>query len=254
MSRAPCHVAASSKTFCGVRVTIHTWDVGNQSARASVQMIAKCLFVGIYTTACFGQHLEAGVKGGIPVSSAFETGSFFTLDFGEAAFSSTRRYTIGPMVGLRLPHGLGVEVDALYSRLGFDDLTKSAGVFFSRTRTIAGSWEFPIIGKYHFGSFSALSPYVDGGVSFRHLGGVSTTTEQFIDLPGYGTQVGASGTFGIDRSNHGGVVGFGLEVHAGILRISPELRYTRWGADSNLDHPQLHSNQNQVSLLVGIAF
>jgi hypothetical protein len=161
-------------------------------------MIAKYLFAGIVSTACFSQHLELGVKGGLPLASALETGSFFRLDFGEGATSGTRRYTIGPLV-------------------------------------------------------CALSPYADAGVSFRHLGGVSTTTESFVELPGYGTQTGTSSTFGIDRSNHGGVVGFGLDVRLRVARISPEIRYTRWGADHNFD-PQLHSNPNQVSLLVGIAF
>jgi hypothetical protein len=196
-------------------------------------MIAKYLFAGIVSTACFSQHLELGVKGGLPLASALETGSFFRLDFGEGATSGTRRYTIGPMVGLRLPHGLGVEVDALYSRLGFDDLTKSAGVSFVRTRSIAGSWEVPIIGKYHFQSRRALSPYADAGVSFRHLGGVSTTTESFVELPGYGTQTGTSSTFGIDRSNHGGVVGFGLEV-----RLS--------GADQSRDQIRPMGSRSQL--------
>jgi hypothetical protein len=58
-------------------------------------MIAKYLFAGIVSTACFSQHLELGVKGGLPLASALETGSFFRLDFGEGATSGTRRYTIG---------------------------------------------------------------------------------------------------------------------------------------------------------------
>lgn len=168
------------------------------------------------------------------------------------------------MVGLRLPHGFGVEADALYSRLGFDDLLTTfllGPVEAVQTRTLAGSWEFPIVGKYRFRRSSVASPYVDGGVSFRHLTGVSSSVTQTLFVPPPGTAVASVSTssnnnFGIERSTHGGVLGIGLEIHAAILRISPEIRYTRWGADRNLNPTLLaiHSNQNQVSFLVGIAF
>jgi hypothetical protein len=52
----------------------------------------------------FGQRIEVGVKGGVPVTAAFQTGSLFNIDFGESASSATRRYTVGPMVELNLPH------------------------------------------------------------------------------------------------------------------------------------------------------
>jgi len=225
----------------------------------------KCLLFVIFTTTCFGQHLfEFGVKGGVPLSPALEAGVDGGPRLSEVATSDTRAYIIGPMVGLRLPRGFGVEVDALYSHLGFDDLLTTfilGPIETVQTRTLAGSWEFPIVGKYHFRRSSVASPYVEGGVSFRHLTGVSTTVTQTFFVPPQGTVVGSMSTssnnnFGIDRSRSGGVVGVGLEFRAAILRIAPEIRYTRWGADRNLDSAFLavHSNQNEVSFLVGIAF
>jgi len=89
---------------------------------------ARTLFLVATALPCFGQPVEFGVKGGIPLTEAFETGSFFLIEFGEGATSATRRYTIGPTVETRLPHGFGVEFDVLYKRLGFDDLTKDLGV------------------------------------------------------------------------------------------------------------------------------
>ena len=52
------------------------------------------------------------------MTPSFTTGEEFHIGFGEGATSATRWYTVGPMVRVALPHGLGVEVDALYTRVG----------------------------------------------------------------------------------------------------------------------------------------
>ena len=105
-------------------------------------------------------------KSGIPLTEAFETSSFFTIGFGEAATSATRRYTVGPMLELRLPRRLGMEFDVLYKRLGFDDVTKTAGVTLTYTHTSASSWEFPIVAKFHHArsGFGATAGF---GTEFR---------------------------------------------------------------------------------------
>jgi len=55
-----------------------------------------------------------------------------------------------------------------------------------------------------------------------------------------------------------GTFGGGLEVKLGFLRITPELRYTRWGSNtfSSIFPPggSLNSNQNQGEFLVGFSF
>ena len=70
-----------------------------------------------------------------------------------------------------------------------------------------------------------LKPYGEAGVAFR-------------------TSPGVSG-----QPNKGFVLGTGIEIHAIVLRISPELRYTRWGG-SNFPL----TNANEVQALVGITF
>ena len=126
----------------------------------------------VVSVPCFGQKLEFGIKGGIPVTSAFQTGSFFTMDFGESASSATRRYTVGPMVELRLPHGFELEFDVLYSRLGFADLTKSVALIFDYANTSANSWSFPVLAKYRLPAFRVVRPYIEVGPSFRTVSGV----------------------------------------------------------------------------------
>jgi len=206
-------------------------------------------------SACFGQRLEIGAKVGVPVTEAFETDAFFQIGFGHGATSATRRYTVGPMVGIRLPRGFSVTLDLLYKRLGFDELTKTSGVLLAHTRTVVNSWEFPVLGQFRVLHAPAVSPYVEAGVSFRSISGIATITEQPLFFPGVPVtrSTGKSSTPLNNRSPHGIAVGLGAEIRVGFMRIAPGFRYTRWGVDRNIDST-LHSNQNQGEVLLGITF
>ncbi len=218
-------------------------------------LIRFLVFATLVPLLCFGQRFEFGAKVGVPLSETFETGSFFTLDFGEGSTSATRRYTVGPTVELKLVHNFSVEFDVLYNPVGFDDLTKSGGLEYIHTRTTAKSWEFPILGKFRFSRLPILRPYVDGGISFRRVSGVSSTMAQYAGSLAFEVRssTGTTSETLDNRSSRGVVVGAGMVIHAWLLHISPEIRYTRWGADQNLD-PLLYSNQNQVDLLLGVTF
>jgi hypothetical protein len=51
------------------------------------------------------------------------------------------------------------------------------------------------------------------------------------------------------------VVGAGLDVHALVIHIVPEFRYTRWSADQIAEtNGLIRSNRNQTEFLVGITF
>jgi hypothetical protein len=58
-------------------------------------LIRLLVFATLVPLVSFGQRFEFGVKAGVPLSETFETGSFFTIDFGEGSTSATRRYTVG---------------------------------------------------------------------------------------------------------------------------------------------------------------
>ncbi len=55
------------------------------------------------------------------------------------------------------------------------------------------------------------------------------------------------------RAVVGFVTGAGLDVHLLSLHLSPEIRYTRWGAQQ-FASLGLSSNQNQVEFLLGVTF
>src|SRR5574341_2200798 len=138
------------------------------------------------------------------------------------------------MVEVDLPFGLGIELDALYKRLNYR--SDSGGV--RVRRTTANSWEFPLLLKSRFGAGLAR-PYVAVGASFNHLSGL-TQIGSFLS----GTERPAELQ---NRFRSGFVIGGGLELHAPLIRISPEIRYTRWGWENFRDVlGLLRSNQNQA--------
>jgi hypothetical protein len=95
----------------------------------------------------FSQPFGFGVRAGVPLNDFVSTVQSPNFGFN----STTNRYIIGPMAELRLPFGLGVEVDALYRHFNFHGTTISpTGTLF--TSANSGAWEFPVLAKFRFPS------------------------------------------------------------------------------------------------------
>lgn len=173
-----------------------------------------------FSVGLYAQPFSFGLKVGAPLNEAFvDTG-------GKNLFShDTQHWVIGPTAELRLPFHLGIEADLLYRRY------KIGGT--------VNHWEFPILAKYRFSGAPLIHPYVLAGPAFNHV----SDPGMFLDRP--------------KASTAGVAFGGGIEVRALLIRLSPEIRYTRW-KDKNIDlgpsNSGLSSNQNQVEFLVGITF
>lgn len=113
------------------------------------------------------QGLGIGIKGGVPFSDVFKATGETGLLATEISRTSTQRFTLGPMLEVRFPFGLGVEFDALYKRFDQTGESIQAGSTVMKT---GNSWEFPLLGKYRIAR-SFAKPYVEAGVSFNHLSG-----------------------------------------------------------------------------------
>ncbi|MCC6585280.1 MAG: PorT family protein [Bryobacterales bacterium] len=195
--------------------------------------------------ACFGQQVGFGVKAGGRVSD--DLASYW-------ASSESKRYVVGPMVDVRLALRFGVEVDALYRRVGFR--TFNGGFWGSNQDNYrANSWEFPMLLKYRL-PILALKPYAVVGYAPRYISGHYRAAGESIDiLTGASTPYTRSGDWKPDVS-HGVVAGGGVEFGGRHVRIAPEVRYTRWFNDPiNFYGSRGYSvsaAQNQVEVLVGI--
>jgi len=200
-----------------------------------------------------------GVKGGVPLTDAFDVATTGQFQY----VNDTQRYTVGPEVDLNLPFGLGVEVDALYRKLQYDlnsstvtcGLPCGTGPVVSRTTTSADAWDFPLLLKLRLGE-GPIKPYVTGGPTFRDLSNLSQVENFFTGFSRSGTA--ASTTRPAELNNTfatGATIGGGIQLGLGVLRISPEIRFTRWGWNTFSDITGVfRSNPNQVDFLVGITF
>ena len=117
------------------------------------------------------------------------------------------------------------------------------------------------IGSFHCCSRSAsvvgpIHPFVDAGVNFNKVSGLSRTVTTLVFNNVTSSNAGTS-----ELKNDftaGFTLGGGVELHLLLLKITPEIRYTRWGNQQfNGLFPaggSLTSNQNQAEFLVGFTF
>jgi hypothetical protein len=194
------------------------------------------------STVLCAQPVSYGFKAGVPMTDVLSaaSGSLGTVT------ASSDRFIVGPAVELHLPFGLGVEFDVLYRRFSYTSLASLPNLLSNLSAT-GSSWEFPLLVKKHFLPGPAR-PFVDAGVNFDKLTGVSQTVQAIAGATTTGTQ----NTF-----SKGFTMGAGVDIHVLILHITPELRYTRWGSqfvNSLLPGGTVSSNQSQAEFLVGFTF
>jgi hypothetical protein len=200
--------------------------------------VLKLILFTLISTSAFAQGLLSfGIKGGVPLTDAFEVAQ--SGNFGYV--QDTKRWTLGPTIQLNLPVGFAVEFNAMYRRLNYNSTDiEQRGVR-------ANSWQFPLLLKYRFGDGS-VRPYIAGGGAFQHISDirqVSHVLGESDNSPELN-----------ERNNVGAIIAGGIQLGGGGLSISPEIRYTRWGSENFRDNVRelLHFNQNQAEFLIGITF
>ena len=179
--------------------------------------LCSFVFIGLAPA----QPVSAGLKIGVPFTDAFQNQPYPTVS---TLTASSNSYTLGPYVELRLPWHFSIEADALYRGIQFTNLTGSAS---------SGEWDFPIMAKYKFLK-GPIKPYIAGGLDFSHISDI----KNFVNAN--------------NTANFGVAIGAGVEVHALVVRISPEIRYT--GDALKGFSGIVNSNRNQLAFLVGIGF
>jgi opacity protein-like surface antigen len=207
-----------------------------------------CLFL-FSASVLAAQPIGFGLKAGVPTNDFLSAAQNQNLTFA----TTTNRYVLGPTVELRLPFGLGVELDALYRHFGYSFVNNTAGAVINAS-TSSGSWEFPLVAKYKFKLAPLVHPYVEAGVSWDRLAGltqdVSTTVANITHTSSTSNPAELK-----NDTVRGFVVGAGLDIKLLVLHITPGLRYTHWGSQHFFDPTGLlGSNQSQGEFLVGITF
>lgn len=199
-------------------------------------MKIKLIIFALFAQFCFAESpIIIGVRGGVPLGDVVHA-----VQSGSGISSSTDNYVVGPTLGVRLPLGLSVTGDALFTRLSVSANSGSVSVS-------ANSWEFPVLLRFTAGN-GPIAPFVGAGVSVRHL-------SDFGDIGPFLTNSASSNSV-VSGPSVGFALGGGLQFHAGPLHISPEIRYTHWGSNqiSNAFRNVIHTNDNEGQILVGVTF
>lgn len=198
----------------------------------------------------FAQRPWIGIKAGVPASDAFRGDYLRKVRY----YPESGRYVLGPTIEVPLPLRLSVELDLLYRSLQY---RSENAVTDLRLQTQAAAWCIPLLGKFRL-SDRWVTPYLAAGLAFERLSNLRQTgTILSGTLPRTPTEVNTDEPFELQRRfTYGYVFGVGLEGRLPLVRISPELRYTRWQRDTflNLETGQPLNRRSQLELLVGIVF
>lgn len=210
------------------------------------RIVVLTVVLHLFPFAGLAQHFAVGVQVGVPLAEAFQKDNLiprFTYTF------NTKRYTLGPTAEVSLPIRLRFEADALYTRLDYDSTVMGVDTF-SRAATKADSWEFPLLVKKPF-SVAGFSPYGDIGFALRHVDATSHIVN--IVFPSHVFETTTTPADLLHEWTSGFVVGGGIEFRAGPLRLSPELRYTRWTRENfRAASGIFQSNLNEADVLLGL--
>jgi opacity protein-like surface antigen len=198
----------------------------------------------------WAQLFSYGVKAGVPLNNFLDASQSQHFAFN----STTNRYIVGPTAELNFPFGFGIEFDILYRHFDYNGSGSLIDAITSN-RTTGNAWEFPLLAKYRFSKMKIVHPYVDAGVAWDTLSGLTQTITRTI-LPSHPTTTTTSSPAELNTTaTRGLVMGAGLSVKVLLVHVSPEIRFTRWGAQHFIDpNGLLHSNLNQGEFLLGITF
>jgi opacity protein-like surface antigen len=197
----------------------------------------------------WAQPFSFGVKAGVPLNNFLDAAESQHFAFN----ANTNRYIVGPTAELHLPFGFGIEFDILYRHFDYNGSGTLAGVV-TNSGTTGNAWEFPLLAKYRL-PMKIVHPYVDAGVAWDTLSGLTQTIANTV-APGHTTTTTTSSPAELNTTaTRGFVMGAGLSVKVLVIHLSPEVRFTRWGAQHFIDpNGLLHSNLNQGEFLLGITF
>jgi hypothetical protein len=195
--------------------------------------------------AALAQPFSAGLKAGLPLTD-------FLNEVQGSSTTNTNHYLFGPEVEVRLPFGLGIEFDALYRHFSYTNVIGSAENAVTSIGS-SGNWEFPLVVKYRFPS-KIVRPYLEAGVAWDTLQGLKNTVTSGICTIGACTGPAPAPPAATSQSTLGVVLGGGLDIHAFVIHITPELRFTRWAQQYFNLSGVLNSGKNQAEFLVGFTF
>jgi hypothetical protein len=183
--------------------------------------------------------ISLGVRAGVPFRDLVEGQAF------QGSYYDVHRtpFIFGPTVIVNLPAGFGIQADAIFRRYRF----RAAPAGSVNLTLEDDTWiaDIPVMLRWQWNRWP-VSPFVNGGVAFRN----------FSDI-GRAVSNSAQGNFGVvDNFTTGYVVGAGVRFKLGVLKLAPEIRYSRFDANnfSGNANAIFRTVKDQADFLVGFYF
>ena len=229
-------------------------------------MFYRLALLILTTRALYCADVSLGVQGGGPLGDFFRPGEVGGLNEGLIVYTSKSvPYTVGPTVEVHRLHSFGLEASFLYQRFhysysGFFIGSFSPGVTNVASKTTGNAWSLPILLTYR--PVLRLPIFFGAGPVVRNLQGLDQNVEYESTYSLGGplitkTQRTESGNPADLRKRWYPGVEFaaGWDFKLSKLRISPEIRYTRWTAniaDRSSLQPPLQFPSNRIELVLDL--
>jgi len=181
-----------------------------------------------------GAVIGPDVSGGSETTTATYTDSYTHTPITVRNTLRPGRLVLGPLVELSISARFSVEGNAIASWRVNEFTWRGPSLVGESSTGWAEPWQFPVLAKYRLATGS-VRPFLALGPSFR--------------LP--------NGPDGDLRAIYGATAGVGLEIRTKRIKISPTVRYTRWGPDRlrpGMDPAGSGDPRNRLHLLVGVSF
>jgi hypothetical protein len=214
----------------------------------SVSTITLCaLFVFEPLQNVYAQQVSAGIR----------IGGTFTDEFrntrGLPTYTAvSERFLIGPSLRVRTHSGAGFEIAAVHKNFSYRYAFGRGGLGRTDYDATASMWQFPLLAQYGH-RFGPVLPYLSVGPSLRMIGSAKAKGETCTSLPSVScTPFSQSDVPEVDSgATLGFVAGGGMEIPFAFLRLSPELRFTRWHRSPFKD--SLVETRAQIEFLLRVA-
>jgi hypothetical protein len=253
--------------------------------RRNARIILSICLVSIAANAQNPFHF--GIVTGVPLSDTLSSINYFAATASSLTFDSynskTKRLLIGPVVGVDLQRGLGIEFDALYQRVNYDHASQTVSGFLtvgtnsvpassssqSFEQATANRWQFPLLVQYRR-TLWKTSLFAEAGPSMSRLANARSTI-QFASVNGSGSSSGTTTLTSSGGTWAGVTAGGGLDLRLFHGHLRPEFRYSHWFVPAGsatvttgvlagfatatpIVSPSFRVNQDEASFLLGLTF
>jgi hypothetical protein len=174
----------------------------------------------------FGKRFSLGLLVGAGLGDDLESGTP-TLAGGGAQRSDSNSLIAGALLEVDIHRDLYLEADGIYRPLHATVLPSALG---PGMRYAVLTWEFPVLAKYKFRGARAWRPFAELGPAFRLDGNFNGPTP----------------------AHYGATGGAGVEARLWRFKISPAVRYSRWGRQRTASGGGVF--RNEVEGVVGVEF